>query len=108
MYLGTSTPAGQASTGDFDIVWLDNNKLLCYPPLSKDALDRLERLRSADAIVHEACTLFVVEKAAFQRLLAHNRLLACEVLSQLVRLLSKRLRETNDKMAFLSVCGRFE
>ncbi|MHC4631309.1 MAG: outer membrane protein assembly factor BamB family protein [Planctomycetota bacterium] len=29
-----------ASTGQRDIVWLDNNKLLCYEPLSKDTLSR--------------------------------------------------------------------
>ena len=29
-----------ASTGERDIVWLDNNKLACYPPLDKDALSR--------------------------------------------------------------------
>jgi outer membrane protein assembly factor BamB len=29
-----------ASTGQHDIVWLDNSKLLCYPPLDKDVLSR--------------------------------------------------------------------
>ena len=28
------------STGERDIVWLDNNKLVCYPPLGKDALSQ--------------------------------------------------------------------
>ena len=64
--------------------------------------------RSADAICHEASELFVIEKEDFKRLLTHNRLMAAKVLWKLVRLLSQRLRETNDKMAFLSVCGRFE
>jgi acetyl esterase len=29
-----------ASTGQRDIVWIDNNKLLCYEPLDKDVLSR--------------------------------------------------------------------
>ncbi|MHC4172218.1 MAG: outer membrane protein assembly factor BamB family protein [Planctomycetota bacterium] len=29
-----------ASTGQHDIVWIDNSKLLCYEPLDKDALSR--------------------------------------------------------------------
>lgn len=64
--------------------------------------------RSADAIAHTSCELFVVEKEDLQRLFAHNRLLACNVLDKMVRLLSRRLRETNDKLAMLSVCAKFE
>jgi CRP-like cAMP-binding protein len=64
--------------------------------------------RSADAIAHSSCELFVVEKEALHRLFAHNRLLACNVLDKMVRLLSRRLRESNDKLAMLSVCARFE
>ena len=37
-----------------------------------------------------------------------DRVLATEILWKLVRMLSKRLRQTNDKMTFLSVTGRFE
>lgn len=64
--------------------------------------------RSADAIAHRGCELFSVEKQALHALFAHNRLLAFKVLSKLVRLLSRRLRESNDKLAMLSVCARFE
>jgi CRP-like cAMP-binding protein len=64
--------------------------------------------RSADAIAHKTCELFVVEKEALHQLFAHNRLLAFNVLSKLVRLLSRRLRESNDKLAMLSVCAKFE
>lgn len=63
--------------------------------------------RSADAIAHGACELFTVEKKALDKLFAHNRLLACNVLGKLVRLLSRRLRESNDKLAMLSVCAKF-
>jgi len=64
--------------------------------------------RSADAIAHSKCDLFCVEKETLHRLFAHNRLLACNVLGKLVRLLSRRLRESNDKLSMLSVCARFE
>jgi CRP-like cAMP-binding protein len=64
--------------------------------------------RSADAIAHERCELFVVEKESLKRLFAHNRLLACSVLDKMVRLMSRRLRQSNDKLAMLSVCARFE
>lgn len=63
--------------------------------------------RSADAIAHTSCELFVAEKGALKQLFAHNRLLACNVLDKMVRLLSRRLRESNDKLAMLSVCARF-
>jgi len=64
--------------------------------------------RSADAIAHTRCELFVVEKQALHLLFAHNRLLACNVLGKLVQLLSRRLRQSNDKLSMLSVCARFE
>jgi CRP-like cAMP-binding protein len=64
--------------------------------------------RSADAIAHKTCELFTVEKESLHRLFAHNRLLAFNVLSKLVRLLSRRLRESNDKLSMLSVCAKFE
>ena len=64
--------------------------------------------RSADAIAHEKCELFEVEKEDLKQLFAHNRLLACSVLEKMVRLLSQRLRESNDKLTMLSVCAKFE
>jgi len=67
-----------------------------------------ESPRSADAIVHESCTLLSIPKDAFDDLLFSRKELAYEVLWGFVRLLSSRLRETNDKLTFLSVSGRFE
>ena len=64
--------------------------------------------RSADALAHERCELFSVEKEALHKLFAHNRLLACSVLGKMVRLMSRRLRQSNDKLAMLSVCAKFE
>lgn len=63
--------------------------------------------RSADAIAHERCELLSVEKEALKRLFAHNRLLACNVLEKMVQLMSRRLRQSNDKLAMLSVCAKF-
>ena len=63
--------------------------------------------RSAHAIVHEKCRLFVIRKEDLEDLLFVDRDLAYELLWNFVRTLSSRLRETNDKMTFLSVTGKF-
>ncbi len=64
--------------------------------------------RSADAIVHETCQLFIVGKQLLEDLMFVDRVMACDMLWKLVRILSKRLRETTDKLTFLSVTGKFE
>ena len=63
--------------------------------------------RSADAKVHERCRLLVLEKDALEDLLFLEKDLAYEILWNFVQVLSARLRETNDKMTFLSVTGKF-
>ncbi len=63
--------------------------------------------RSADARVHERCRLLVLSKDALEDLLFLDKDLGYEVLWNFVRILSTRLRETNDKMTFLSVTGKF-
>lgn len=63
--------------------------------------------RSADARVHERCGLLVIKKADMEDLLFLDKDLAYEILWSWVRTLSARLRETNDKMTFLSVSGKF-
>jgi CRP-like cAMP-binding protein len=67
-----------------------------------------EAPRSADARVHEACRLLAIPKDAFEDLLYLHKELAYEVLWSIVRMLTQRLRETNDKLTFLSVSGKFE
>ncbi|HHH30315.1 MAG TPA: cyclic nucleotide-binding domain-containing protein [Polyangiaceae bacterium] len=64
--------------------------------------------RSADARVHEKCRLMVISREAFEDLLFLNKDLAYEVLWSMVRILSSRLRETTDKLTFLSVSSKFE
>lgn len=63
--------------------------------------------RSAHALVHERCRLFVIRKEDLQDLLFVDRNLAYELLWICVRTLSARLRETNDKMTFLSTTAKF-
>ena len=63
--------------------------------------------RSADALAHEEVELFVIEKAEMERLMFVDLSMANELLWKMVRILVSRLRETNDKMTFLSVTGRF-
>ena len=66
-----------------------------------------ESPRSAHALVHEKCRLFVIRKEDLEDLLFVDRDLAYELLWNFVRTLTARLRETNDKMTFLSVTGKF-
>ncbi|MBC7173420.1 MAG: cyclic nucleotide-binding domain-containing protein [Polyangiaceae bacterium] len=63
--------------------------------------------RSADARVHERCKVLVISKDALESLLFLHKDLAYEILWNFVKILSARLRETNDKMTFLSVTGKF-
>jgi CRP/FNR family cyclic AMP-dependent transcriptional regulator len=66
-----------------------------------------ESPRSADARVHERCRMLVITKEAFDDLLFLHKELAYEVLWNCVRILSSRLRETNEKLTFLTVSGKF-
>jgi CRP-like cAMP-binding protein len=63
--------------------------------------------RSADAIVHESCRLLEISREALEDLLLMQKELAYEILWNFVKILSSRLRETNDKMTFLSLAGKF-
>jgi len=66
-----------------------------------------EAPRSADARVHERCRLLVITKEGFDDLLFLHKDLAYEVLWNCVRILSTRLRETNEKLTFLTTSGKF-
>jgi CRP-like cAMP-binding protein len=66
-----------------------------------------ESPRSADARVHERCRLLAIPKDGFDDLLFLHKDLAYEVLWSIVRMLVGRLRETTDKLTFLSVSGKF-
>src|SRR6187455_1937686 len=66
-----------------------------------------ESPRSADAVVHERCRLLTLSKDGFDDLLFLHKDLAYEVLWSVVRILIGRLRETNDKLTFLSTSNKF-
>ena len=66
-----------------------------------------EAPRSADAKVHEGCRLLSISRIAFEDLLFLHKDLAYEVLWNVIRTLIRRLRETNDKLTFLSTTNRF-
>jgi CRP-like cAMP-binding protein len=51
--------------------------------------------------------LLVISKDDFDDLLFLHKDLAYEVLWSSVRMLTSRLRETNDKLTFLSTSGKF-
>lgn len=66
-----------------------------------------EEPRSATAVAHEDCSVLVIEKDPFRRLLQEHAELARTVLWNMIQGLSRHLRQTNDKLVFLSSCGRF-
>jgi len=64
--------------------------------------DRSER--STDAISHGGTTVLTISRAEFEMLLDFNRALAYKVLWAMVRMLSGRLRSTNDSLkSFLAL-----
>lgn len=64
--------------------------------------------RSADAIANETSTLLSIDRNSFESVLFLNKELAYTILWNFVRTLSKRLRETNEKLrALLAMKGGF-
>lgn len=66
-----------------------------------------DQARSADAIVHEKATLMSLKKRDLEDLLFVDRDAAYDILWAFVRTLSARLRETSDKLTFLTVTSKF-
>ena len=81
--------------------------LSSFSSLSDLSLSRFPLPRSATALSHEACRLFVLKRADLEDLLFVDRDLAYELLWKFVRTLSRRLRATNDKMTFLATTNKF-
>lgn len=72
----------------------------CFGEMS--VFDRSER--STDAIANTRCTLITIARPDFEILLDFNRDIAYKVLRSMVRLLSNRLRTTNENLrAFLAM-----
>ena len=67
--------------------------------------DRSER--STDAIANAECTLVTITRPDFELLLDFNRELAYKILWSMVRLLSSRLRVTNDNLRSLLAISMF-
>jgi len=64
--------------------------------------------RSADVIVHENSDFLVISKKDFDELLFFDKEIAYKMLWAFVRTLSRRLRDTNDKIkALLHMAGNF-
>src|SRR3954463_9538466 len=72
----------------------------CFGEMS--IFDRSER--STDAIANTTCTLITISRSDFELLLDFNRDIAYRILWSVVRLLSARLRVTNDNLrSFLAM-----
>lgn len=64
--------------------------------------------RSAHAIAHTSCRLWVIQKQDLEELMFLHKDLANELLWTFVRTLSNRLRETNEKIkTFFALSSRF-
>ncbi|MCP3167563.1 cyclic nucleotide-binding domain-containing protein [Myxococcus qinghaiensis] len=63
--------------------------------------------RSADAIAHISCSVWVMERSKLDQLMFTDKDLAYVLLWTLVRTLSERLRETNDKIKSFFAISRF-
>lgn len=63
--------------------------------------------RSTDAIVDSKCDLVTITRADFERLLESDLRLAYKVLRSVVRLMSGRLRATNDNLRSIFVIAMF-
>ncbi|MCX7809220.1 MAG: cyclic nucleotide-binding domain-containing protein [Deltaproteobacteria bacterium] len=63
--------------------------------------------RSADAWAHERCVLLSISREALEELLFLDKDLAYEILWNAIKIMSARLRETNDKLIMLSVSSKF-
>ena len=63
--------------------------------------------RSADAIAHTPCSVWVIGREALDQLMFTDKDLAYVLLWTFVRTLSERLRETNDKIKAFFAISRF-
>ena len=63
--------------------------------------------RSTDAIVDSRCDLITIARLDFEELLATNHQLGYKVLRSIIRLLSARLRTTNDNLKSIFVIAMF-
>lgn len=63
--------------------------------------------RSADAIAHVSCSVWVIERARLDQLMFTDKDLAYVLLWTFVRTLSERLRETNEKIKGFFALSRF-
>ena len=63
--------------------------------------------RSADAIVDSSCELLTITREDFEQLLTSHPALGTKVLRAVVRLLSERLRSTNDHLRSVYVMSMF-
>ena len=75
----------------------------CFGEMS--VFDRSER--STDAIAHIPCVLLTITRPEFELLLDFNRDIAYKVLWSVTRMLTSRLRATNDNLRSLLAMSMF-
>lgn len=65
-------------------------------------------MRSASAFAHRDCELAMLSRKDFWKLMDDEKDLAVDILWSFVRVLSSRLRNSNDKVAFMAMSSKFE
>ncbi|MAG34556.1 MAG: hypothetical protein CL908_27110 [Deltaproteobacteria bacterium] len=70
-------------------------------------IDEEPRERCATAVAHEGCSLLRIAQRDLHALFEHDRQLGFIVLQNVLRSLSERMRQTNQKILFLSSAGMF-
>lgn len=63
--------------------------------------------RSTDAIVDSRCDLLTIARSEFEALMESDRELAYKVLRAVIRILSERLRQTNENLKSIFVIAMF-
>ncbi len=71
------------------------------------ALDPDPRQRCATAVAHQDCSLLTIGRIEFLTLLSSDHTIGFIVMHNVVRYLSEQLRQTNQKILFLSSAGMF-
>lgn len=121
-YEGSSFIFREGDTGQEMYVIVDGRVRISknVPGIGEEALAILEKgqyfgemaviddsPRSADAIAHTPCTLWVIERSKLDQLMFTDKDLAYVLLWTFVRTLSERLRETSDKIKAFFAISRF-
>ena len=70
-------------------------------------IDPESRERSANAVAHQNCCLLTIAQKDLHTLFEHDHKLGFVVMQNVLRYLSEQIRQTNQKISFLTSAGMF-